>query len=141
MIVVKRPSKKISSVMGKVYPELSLLAIEEEFCMDVFSLDEMIRGWFVGGFEPTIYKTTDVEVALQKFKTGDYEESHCHKIATEITVIVSGKAEMKGEVYGEGSIIRINPGEYTDFKALEDTVTAVVKLPGVLNDKYLEKES
>jgi len=108
--------------------------------MDVFRLDEMVRGWFVGGFEPTLYKTSDVEVAVQKFEAGDYEGSHCHRIATEITVIVSGKAEMKGTIYGAGDIIRIAPGEYTDFKAIEDTVTAVVKLPGALNDKYLEKE-
>lgn len=42
--------------------------------------------------------------------------------------------------YGPGDIIKILPGEYTDFCALEDTVTSVVKLPGALNDKYLLKE-
>lgn len=98
----------------------------------------MIRGWFVGGFEPTLYKTTDVEVAIQHFKAGDKEASHCHKIATEITVIISGRARMKRNEVTAGDIIRIPPGEYIDFEALEDTVTAVVKLPGALNDKYLE---
>ncbi|EOG9063354.1 hypothetical protein ACLK5F_004155, partial [Vibrio fluvialis] len=90
-------------------------------------------------FEPTLYNTTDVEVAVQHFKKGDKEASHCHKIATEITVVVSGKALMKGRILSAGDILRIEPGEYTDFEALEDTVTTVVKLPGALNDKYLEK--
>jgi hypothetical protein len=45
---------------------------------------------------------------------------------------------MKGIEYIAGDIIRIAPGVYTDFHALEDTVTTVVKLPGALNDKYLE---
>ncbi|WP_207551960.1 cupin domain-containing protein [Vibrio sp. 10N.222.47.A9] len=107
--------------------------------MDKHNINDFVRGWFVGGFEPTLFKTTDVEVAIQKFKKGDKEASHCHKIATEITMIVTGKAKMKNIVLNAGDILRINPGEYTDFEALEDTVTTVVKLPGALNDKYLEK--
>ncbi|MBP3140702.1 cupin domain-containing protein [Aliivibrio fischeri] len=106
--------------------------------MDKYNIDDFVRGWFVGGFKPTLYKTTDVEVAVQRFTKGDKEASHCHKIATEITMIVSGKARMKDNILEAGDIIRINPGEYTDFEALEDTVTTVVKLPGALNDKYLE---
>ncbi|NTS76931.1 hypothetical protein HR060_08610 [Catenovulum sp. SM1970] len=107
--------------------------------MNKYNLEEFIRGWFVGGFKPTLFNTTDVEVAIQKFQKGELEASHCHKIATEITVIVSGKAKMKDMILVEGDILKIEPGEYTNFEALEDTVTAVVKLPGALNDKYLEE--
>ncbi len=107
--------------------------------MKKYNVEDFVRGWFVGGFEPTLYKTTDVEVAVQYFKKGDKEVSHCHKIATEITVIVSGKARMKGSILNAGDILRIEPNEFTDFEALEDTVTTVVKLPGALNDKYLEE--
>lgn len=107
--------------------------------MDMLSLSDFTRGWFVGGFEPTLFKTTDVEVAVQHFKAGDKEASHCHKIATEITVIVSGRVLMNGQEISSGSIVKIHPGEYTDFEALEDTVTTVVKVPGALNDKYLKE--
>lgn len=106
--------------------------------MDKKNLKDFVRGWFIGGFEPTIYKTTDVEVAIQHFKKGDKEASHCHKIATEITVIVIGRAIMNGLILESGDILRIEQGEFTNFEALENTVTAVVKLPGALNDKYLE---
>ena len=106
--------------------------------MNKTNLDNFVRGWFVGGFEPTLFNTTDVEVAVQKFTKGDKEASHCHKIATEITVIVSGKARMTDKILNAGDIVCIEPGEFTDFEALEDTVTTVVKLPGALNDKYLE---
>jgi signal peptidase I len=54
-------------------------------------------------------------------------------------VIVQGKALMKGLTLNKGDIVKISPGEYTDFEALEDTTTAVIKLPGALNDKYLEE--
>ncbi|HBZ15808.1 MAG TPA: hypothetical protein DEO73_08620 [Pantoea sp.] len=108
--------------------------------MEKFQLDQMVRGWFVGGFVPTVFSTNDVEVAVQHFKAGDCEARHLHKIATEITVIVKGRVIMNNVEYQEGSIIKISPGESTDFRALEDTITTVVKLPGALNDKYLVEE-
>lgn len=106
--------------------------------MNEFNLNDFVRGWFVGGFDPSIIKTTEVEVAVQSFEKGSFEAEHCHKVATEITVIVEGAAKMFGKVYTAGSIIEIKPGEYTSFEALEDTKTVVVKYPGALNDKYLK---
>ena len=100
-------------------------------------LNDMFRGWVVGNFEPSLYKTDDVEVAVKNYKAGDYEEKHYHKIATEITVIAKGRVEMNGIEYSSGDIITIEPNEATDFKVLEDTITMVVKLPCVKNDKYI----
>ncbi|MDN5053006.1 cupin domain-containing protein [Aliarcobacter butzleri] len=105
--------------------------------MKIAKLDDMIKGWFIGNFEPTLIKTNDVEVAVKEYKKGDYEEKHYHKIATEITVIVSGKVRMNGIEYSKGDIIVIEPNEATDFEALEDTVNTVVKFPGANDDKYL----
>lgn len=106
--------------------------------MKVARLDDMTKGWFVGNFSPSLYKTNDCEVAVKKYKAGEYEGRHYHKIATEVTVIISGIVQMNGIRYGEGDIIVMEPGESTDFKALEDSVNVVVKLPGANNDKYLE---
>ncbi|OAT41183.1 hypothetical protein M988_2360 [Hafnia paralvei ATCC 29927] len=47
---------------------------------------------------------------------------------------------MSGVEYIAGDIIEIAPGEATDFYAIEDTVTTVVKLPGALNDKYIVED-
>ena len=105
--------------------------------MRVAHLSDMIKGWFVGNFDPTLLKTNDVEVAVKEYKKGDKEEKHYHKIATEITVIVSGKVRMNGVEYAKGDIIVIEPGEATDFEALEDSVNTVVKFPVSNNDKYL----
>ena len=105
--------------------------------MKTAKLEEMVKGWFVGNFEPTLLKTNDVEVAVKEYKKGDYEEKHYHKIATEITVIVSGRVRMNGVEYKKGDIIVIEPNEATDFEALEDTVNTVVKFPGTNNDKYI----
>lgn len=105
--------------------------------MKVAKLEDMVKGWFVGNFDPTLIKTNDVEIAVKEYKKGDYEEKHYHKIATEITVIVSGKVRMNGKEYSKGDIIVIEPNEVTDFEALEDTVNTVVKFPGASHDKYL----
>ena len=105
--------------------------------MKVAKLDQMIKGWFVGNFDPTLIQTEDVEVAVKKYTAGDYEDRHYHKIATELTVIVSGKVKMNNQEFSSGDIIVINPFEDTDFEAIEDTVTTVVKFPGASNDKYL----
>lgn len=105
--------------------------------MKVFQLGEMVKGWFVGNFNPTVLSTNDVEVAVKKYKAGDYEPSHYHKVATEITVITDGQVKMNGVTYGSGSIIMIEPNQATDFLALTDVTTTVVKYPGVNDDKYL----
>lgn len=105
--------------------------------MKVSKLDDMTKGWFVGNFEPTLYKTNDVEVAVKRYKKGDTEEKHYHKIATEITAVVEGKVKMFDQVFEAGTVIVVEPGEETAFEALEDTINAVVKIPGANNDKYI----
>ena len=100
-------------------------------------LKEFIKGWFVGNFDPSLIKTNDVEVAIKKYKAGDNESAHYHKVATEITVIVSGEVEMNGIKYQTDDIVVIEPFDTTDFKCLTDVVTVVVKHPGANNDKYL----
>jgi quercetin dioxygenase-like cupin family protein len=106
--------------------------------MKKHNLDDMVGGWFIGHFEPTLLKTDDFEVAVKIYKKGDYEENHFHKIATEYTLILDGEVIMSGENYSSGDIIIIKPNESTDFRALTDVKTVVVKTPSVANDKYLK---
>ena len=100
-------------------------------------LSTMIKGWFVGDFDPTVVATKEVEVAVKYYQAGDYEALHHHKIATEITVIVQGSVKMNGVEYHAGDIVTMEPGESTDFLALTTAINVVVKLPSAKNDKYL----
>ena len=104
--------------------------------MKTAKIDDMVKGWFVGNFEPTLYKTNDCEVAVKTYKKGDKEKAHYHKIATEITVVVKGKVKMFDKVFVEGEIVVVEPGESTAFEALEDAMNVVVKIPGANDDKY-----
>lgn len=107
--------------------------------MKTAKLENMTKGWFIGNFAPTLFKTSDVEVAVKIYNKGDYEALHYHKIATEITVVVQGEIKMNGIIYKEGDIIVMDPGEITDFECIKDnTKTTVVKIPGVNNDKFIK---
>lgn len=105
--------------------------------MKVKRLDDMVRGWFVGAFEPTVLHTTDVEVGVKRYPAGAEESAHFHKIATEITVILEGTVEMNGRTLTAGDIVTLEPGEVADFRTLTPVTTVVVKHPGAPDDKYL----
>ena len=100
-------------------------------------LADMVGGWMVGDFEPTCIKTTACEVACKHYPGGAAEAAHVHRVATELTLIASGRVTMNGRTYVAGDIVILEPGEATDFKALEPSTTVVVKMPSVAGDKYL----
>ncbi|MFO0743482.1 MAG: hypothetical protein U0469_00285 [Candidatus Paceibacterota bacterium] len=105
--------------------------------MKKYNLDLFTRGWIVGDFEPNILKTKDFEFMVRSYKEGDSEEKHEHRVADEITVIVSGKFIMNNEVLQAGDIVHLPPGTPADFMCLIDGATAVIKTPSVKGDKYI----
>jgi len=102
-----------------------------------YNISDMVKGWFIGNFSPTVFGTDTFEVGLKTYKSGDVEQAHFHKIAIEITLVASGKVIMCNKEWVAGSIIVLSPGEVTDFIALEDTQTLVIKVPSIANDKYI----
>ena len=100
-------------------------------------LENMVKGWFVGEFSPTAHSINVCEVAVKKYRAGDFESLHYHEVATEITLVLSGKVKMMGKTWCDGDIITISPGEATSFESITDSITVVVKTPSVPNDKIL----
>lgn len=105
--------------------------------MKKYNLNQMVNGWFIGDFEPSILKSNLFEVGVKYYKAGTKELKHFHKVATELTVIVSGRVKVNNIYYVSGDIILIQPNEIAEFEAIEDTSTTVIKTPSILNDKYL----
>ena len=105
--------------------------------MKTFKLKDFVGGWFVGDFDPTIIKTTAAEVCIKHYKAGFTESPHIHKVAEEVTVIISGIVHIDGVTYQDGDIILIEKNEAIDFFAVTDTITCVVKVPSVKGDKYV----
>lgn len=105
--------------------------------MKKYKLENFTRGWVVGDFEPNIIRSKDFEVMVRYYKKGDKEAKHVHKLADEITIIVSGKFVMNGDLLEAGDIVHLFAGDPTDFECLEDGSNTVIKTPSVMGDKYL----
>lgn len=99
-------------------------------------LEDMVGGWFVGAFSPAALRTDAAEVSVKRYSAGDTEDSHEHRIATEVTLLLHGRALMCGREVVAGDILVLPPGTPTAFAALEDCTTVVVKTPSVLGDKH-----
>ena len=104
--------------------------------MMIHNLRDCFKGWFISSFENAKFKA-DFEVAIKRYSRGDYENSHFHKEAVEVTVIVDGIVLMNGREYHKDDIIIIEKNESTDFRCLTDVTTCVVKSKSVDGDKYI----
>lgn len=104
--------------------------------MRTYKLSKMTRGWFIGDFPKSAYKTNKFEAALRVEKKGEKVKEHYHKTAAEITLVVEGKVRFQNKVFKKGDIIVLKPKERSDFEVIEDAVTVVIKTPAKKGDKY-----
>jgi len=104
--------------------------------MKIHKLSQMTRGWFVGDFAPSAHVTKAAEVAVKTYAAGEAEEAHVHRVAVEVTLILSGEATLNGHHLTAGDIATLEPGEPGQFTALTQTTTVVVKTPSAVGDKF-----
>lgn len=104
--------------------------------MKVSKLSDTTRGWIIGDFEPSLYKTKDFEVAIMHHPKGQQWGAHYHKIATEYNVLLSGSMKICDTELVAGDIFVIEPYEIADPVFHEDCVIVCVKVPGDSKDKY-----
>lgn len=100
-------------------------------------IENFRNGWFIGDFEPSLIKTKDFEVCVKEFREGETESLHYQRIATEITVVISGEVRMGENLLKEGELLVIHPGEVCDFEALTDCKVLGIKFPSIPQDKVL----
>jgi hypothetical protein len=62
--------------------------------MEKTKLENFTNGWLIGDFEPSIFKNPNFEVCVKNFNKGEVEASHFQRVATEITVVLSGVVRM-----------------------------------------------
>lgn len=105
--------------------------------MEKHNINAFTGGWFVGDFAPTLIPTSDFEACVKWFPKGQVEAAHFQRIATEISVVVSGSCRIGSETLSTGEIVVIGPGEIADFEALTDCVVVAIKTPSIPADKVL----
>lgn len=104
--------------------------------MDVFKIENFKNGWFIGNFEPSIFKNCFFEVAHHRHAAGYVGALHFHKIGEEVTYILRGKLVASGKTLSTGDIFMYHPNEISEVRFLEDTDLIVVKWPSIPSDKY-----
>ena len=97
--------------------------------------DTGARGWFIGDFEGAVHRTKDFEVTYQK-NPRSQTASHIHKLAYEITLVISGRQICNGEIFTAGDICILEPGDISQIEYLEETEVVTIKTPSVPNDKH-----
>ncbi len=99
-------------------------------------LEDMVRGWFVGTFAPAAIHMGHCEVAVRSYKAGHRDGACYHRVATKITLVVSGEVRMTGRTVTAGDTIVLDPGEPTKLEALTDSLNVLVKVPDAKNNNY-----
>ena len=77
--------------------------------MDLYRIEDMKGGWFVGDFEPSSFRTAEVEVAYHRYNKGQEWPKHHHKIATEGNYMIKGSMDLNGQLIVSGDVFVIHP--------------------------------
>ena len=103
----------------------------------IYKMNDMFRGWYVGNFEPSAYKTKDFEAGYLLHKKGEQWDVHYHKYMTEVNFLVKGKMILNDIELNEGDIFLIDKNEIACPIFLEDCYIFVLKVPSVPGDKVI----
>ena len=104
--------------------------------MRIENIAKMKSGWFIGDFEPSLFKTADFEVGIKKYEVGEYHVPHYHKISTELNYLICGTMKANGTLIRPGEIFIFEPGEVATCEFLTNCEIVVVKVPSAKDDKY-----
>mgnify|MGYP003558229700 CR=1 FL=1 len=103
--------------------------------MKVQHITEFKNGWFVGNFDPSIFKTDQFEVGIMLHKKGDVWPCHYHT-GREINCLLSGIIKIHNTVLSDGDVFMLEPFEIADPEFVTDCTIVVVKTPSMPGDKY-----
>ena len=103
----------------------------------IYKMNDMFRGWFVGDFEPSAYKTKNFEAGYLLHKKGEQWDVHYHKHMTEVNFLVNGKMILNDIELNTGDIFLIEKNEIACPIFLEDCYIFVLKIPSVPGDKVI----
>jgi len=96
---------------------------------------DFVGGWFIGDFHPTMLSTEKFEVCLKRYAKGEREPLHHQRLATEFTIVISGRCRIGPHELEPDDILRVDPLEAAAFEALTDVVLVAVKAPSITSDK------
>ena len=119
--------------------------------MKIFNIKDFKDGWVIGNFEPALFRTKDIEIAVHdypKHTRYDNIDRHYHKVATEYNIILEGKISLdvpemfrdfsRAHILSKGDGWIYKPLERSYVIFLENTKLLIIKTPSVPGDKYYD---
>jgi hypothetical protein len=107
--------------------------------MQIYKLNDMKDGWFIGNFLPSALKTKDFEVCYKKHSKNEFWDKHYHEKIHEVNLLVKGKMLINDIELNEGDIFVIEPYYVSKPTFLEDCELVIVKTPSITDDKIIIK--
>lgn len=95
------------------------------------------NGWFIGDFDPAVFKTKNCEVGIHEYKKGFIGKDHFHLLSKEYNFIISGKLISNGIELNKGDIFIFSESEISSTEFLEDTLLLIVRDSSNKKDKYM----
>lgn len=105
--------------------------------MRVFDPDTFKGGWFIGDFEPSIWRTTGYEVGYKHHIAGEPWAAHFHDHMDEVTFLLEGTMRIQGQLLTGPVIFLLNRGEIADPEFVTDCKVFIIKTPSVPGDKII----
>lgn len=105
--------------------------------MKTFDPNIMFRGWFIGDFAPTAYRTKDFEVGILEHKAGEFWPAHYHAESDEINYLLEGSMVLNGTPLTAPVIFVIERNEIADPTFITDCKIVVIKTPSIPGDKII----
>lgn len=105
--------------------------------IEKYNIKDMFRGWFIGNFEPSVYKTNNFEVGYLLHKKGEMWDVHYHEYTTEINLLIEGKMILNNIEINKNEIFIINKNNIAAPIFLEDCYIICIKVPSIIGDKII----
>lgn len=102
--------------------------------MKLYRIEDMKGGWFIGDFEPSIFKTNNFEISYKYHKKDEILDAHYHDTVTEINLVTRGEVIIQNKILKMGDIFVLYPFEIADPTFPCDCEIVCVKIPSK-NDK------
>ena len=103
--------------------------------MKLYDPSDYIGGWFIGDFEPSIWRTSAYEVGYKHHVAGEPWAAHYHEHMDEITFLLEGTMQMQGQTLTGPVIFLLERNEIADPEFVTDCKVFVIKAPSVPGDK------
>ena len=101
------------------------------------NINDFKSGWFVGDFNPSIFKNPFFEIAHHSHTEGQQTFPHYHAVTNELNYIVKGELIVSKKHLKTGDMWIYEPNEVSDVEFLSDVDLIVVRWPSIPSDKYM----